>query len=512
MEQITSLTKMLAVAVMTERGTFFCVTVLFIYTLLPKDIKQKVFGKLQYRFDYAATTLLTAIFIAGIVYLSYPNYLDHLESSITSLGTVLSHGESLYPQPDFYPYHGLLYGPLLATIQAFFSQIGLPILFSSKIPGLIAFLSSILICLYLLKNQIAKGYLIYLAPFGLMLFWNRAEPFFLLLVSTTLLLTKLKNQTNLSFLIAGILTGLASALKLHGIFYILSAYLVVLLGITITTTGLLVFFASSAVAFLIFFIPPNISLVNFFTYLKLASTHGISYKLWVINIIYFIFLVFPILAMWDKIISNKNISYKIFTVILIEFLITFIGAKPGAGIHHMLPFVPVNAYLIYRLNPDLDVPCARILKIIYFSLIFPSVFAIATVYTPLIKTWNDFGGAIKELQSFNNEYPGLVMGITDYKNYPYTFLRAVLSGTQIDYASYMDLQFAGVSDSTMVKKMEDCTIKYIILPKDGIPFSTINPYTEEYLFSLKIQQCFYAQYKPIENRVYFNIYKCTNKD
>lgn len=216
--------------------------------------------------------------------------------------------------------------------------------------------------------------------------------------------------------------------------------------------------------------------------------------------------------MWDKIISNKNISYKIFTVILIEFLITFIGAKPGAGIHHMLPFVPVNAYLIYRLNPDLDVPCARILKIIYFSLIFPSVFAIATVYTPLIKTWNDFGGAIKELQSFNNEYPGLVMGITDYKNYPYTFLRAVLNGTQIDYASYMDLQFAGVSDSTMVKKMEDCTIKYIILPKDGIPFSTINPYTEEYLFSLKIQQCFYAQYKPIENRVYFNIYKCTNKD
>ena len=143
MDQIVYLIKTFLLTLMAGRGAFFSLAVLLLFLVLPKRFKCAGATLLEYRHDYAADIFLMIVFISGLVYLLYPNYLDHVESTITSLGLVLERGEELYPFPDQYPYHGLLYGPLLATIQATLIPIGMPILVASKIPGLVAFLISI---------------------------------------------------------------------------------------------------------------------------------------------------------------------------------------------------------------------------------------------------------------------------------------------------------------------------------------------------------------------------------
>jgi hypothetical protein len=510
MEQITYLTKTFLLTSMSGRGAFFSLMVLLLFLAMPKKIKSATTTLLGYRHDYVATALLAITFVTGLVYLSFPNYLDHVESTIASLGMVLERGEVIYPFPDFYPYHGLLYGPLLATVQTAFTQTGLSVLVASKLPGLIAFLISITACLYVIKNPMARGYLIYLIPFGLMLFWNRAEPFFLLLVCMTLFFTDNKIGNKNLPIIAGILAGTASALKLHGASYIFSAYLAATLGATLSIPSLLVFSISALISFLAFFLPSNISLVNFFEYLKLASAHGLSLRMWLENLVYLLFLAIPLLISWSVSNKNRDMGMKISAVILIEFFVTIIGAKPGAGTHHLLPFIPINAYIINRLHLDAKAPRSSIIKVMYFALIVPALSTILTVYVPMIKTWMDFRKAGDEVQLLDKKYPDLVMGLTDDKNYSYAYLRVLLSGEQIDYPSFMDLQFSGVSDLTMSENMRMCTIKNILLPNDGAPFSMNNYYTGKPLLSPGVQQSFSGLYEISFHGNYFSVYTCNN--
>lgn len=495
---------------MTGRGAFFSLMVLLFFLAMPKKIKSAATNLLSYRHDYVATALLAITFFTGLIYLSFPNYLDHVESTIASLGMVLVRGEVIYPFPDFYPYHGLLYGPLLATVQTAFTQTGLSVLVASKLPGLIAFLISITACLYVIKNPMARGYLITLIPFGLMLFWNRAEPFFLLLVCTTIFFADKKIGNKNLPIIVGILAGAASALKLHGASYIFAAYLAATLGVTLSIPSILVFSISALISFLVFFFPSNISLVSFFEYLKLASAHGLSLRMWLENLAYLLFLAIPLLISWGGSNKSRDMGIKISAVILIEFLVTIIGAKPGAGIHHLLPFIPINAYIIHRLQLDAKAPRSSIVKAMYFALIVPALATILTTHVPMIKTWTDFKKSGDEVHLLDKKYHDLVMGLTDDKNYSYAYLRVLLSGEQIDYPSFMDLQFAGVSDLTLSEKMKTCVIKNILLRNDGIPFSMNNYYTGKPLLSTRVRQSFSDSYEISFRGNYFSVYTCNN--
>lgn len=510
MEQITYLTKTILLASIYGKGAFFSLIVLLIFLALPKKIKSTTTTLLDYRYDYVAMAFLAVTFITGLAYLLFPNYLDHVESTIASLGTVLERGEAIYPFPDTYPYHGLLYGPLLATVQTVFNQTGMSVLVASKLPGLISFFISIIACLYVIKNPMARGYLIYLIPFGLMLFWNRAEPFFLLFVCVTLFFADKKFGNKNLTIITGVLAGASSALKLHGASYVFSAYLAATLGAALSIPSLLVFSISALISFLAFFLPSNISLVNFFEYLKLASAHGLSLRNWLENLVYLLFLAIPLVISWGGSNKNRDTGIKILAVILIEFVVAIIGAKPGAGIHHLLPFIPINAYIIHRLQLNTNTPRSSIIKSMYFALIIPALSTILITNMPMIKTWKDFRKAGDEVQLLDKKYPDLVMGLTDDKNYAYVYLRVLLSSEQIDYPSFMDLQFAGVSDLTMSEKMRNCTIRNVLLPNSGAAFSMNNFYTERPLFSHGVQQNFSDFYQISFHGDYFSVYTCNN--
>jgi hypothetical protein len=395
-------------------------------------------------------------------------------------------------------------------MQTIFIQTGMPVLIASKIPGLIAFFISILACLYLIKSPLARGYLIYLIPFGSMLYWNRAEPFFLLLVCMTLFFAEKKFDGKSLLIIVGILAGSASALKPHGAGYVFSAYLAATLGTTLSIPSLLVFSISAIVSFLAFFLPSNFSLIHFLEYLKLASAHGLALQMWVENLVYLSFLAIPLLISWSGSKKNRDTDISILLIALVEFFVAIIGAKPGAGIHHLLPFIPINAYIIHRLHPDAEAPRSLIMKIMYFSLIIPAFFTILAIHLQMTRTWKNFKNAGEEVQLLDKKYPDLVMGLTDDRNYPFAFLRVLLSSQQIDYPSYMDLQFVGFDDLTMSEEMRKCAITRILLPNKGAPFSMNNFYTGKPLLSQRVRENFSNFYEMSFRGDYFSVYTCND--
>lgn len=215
-------------------GIYAILISILTYLLLPLSLRTAIIQRITFQYDKAALLIASIFVIAAFSYIFYPNYLDHGEATIASLGGIFSRGDLLYPTPDTYPYHGLLYGPVLAEIQAGFRWFNLPTIFGSKIPGFLVFSTVLIVSWQILSKPLAKGYLLFLFPFGsFILFADRSDPYFLLLVVLTL---KLGNDvaTGKGYLpkkylpfVVGIFAGVASALKLHGAAYVLAAYLAI---------------------------------------------------------------------------------------------------------------------------------------------------------------------------------------------------------------------------------------------------------------------------------------------
>lgn len=475
---------------------------MFFIVLWPKGARL-----IQLRYERIAVALIVLFTAIGVTYLIYPNYIDHAEATMAGLGRVMARGGELYPYPNLFPYHGILYGPALAEIQFIVSLLGLPTLMSSKLPGLLSFILLSLILLRLNKVPASRGYLLYLFPFGVMLFWDRTEPFILLLVCLALLLDGKHNKKYIPILM-GILAGTASALKLHAAVYVFTAYLAVFLVSGISIASLVIFSLVSMLTFATYFLPPNISFIAFIEYIKFASNHGLSFNLWIQNFTYFIFLTIPLLILWRGAAQTRKTTRNLILVVGIEFVVTIIAAKPGAGAHHLLPFIPVNAFLIQKMYVDDMTASLTPIRVLYASLIMSISLTVSGLIWTVSASWNLYQGPRKEVAWFQEKYDGLVMGVGDDRSFFYSFLRVDLADEQIDYSGYMDLQYAGAGEKEFIAKMSNCNIRNLLIPNFGLPFSMNSYYTGKSLFTEDVLNAFRANYRKNESGKYFSVYSC----
>ena len=510
MDSLTYLLKLAIHNISILGGAVFCLLILSIFFLLKLNIHGKASRLIEYLCDYNVTTLFVVYILTGAIYLAYPNYLSHIEPTVAWLGVVLRNGDFLYPAPaGSYPYYGLLYGPALSEIQMVFQGLGLSTLVSSKLPGLVAFTFSAMILLRLNKNWLYRGYLLYLFPFGLMLFWNRADSFLLFIVSVSLLLGSNCARNKYLPILLGILGGAASALKMHGVAYVFTAYLAVFFTAGVSISSILLFSIFSVLSFLAFFVPQNVSIIAFWGYLKLSCAHGLSLRLWLENLIYLIFLFFPLLIFWRGAKLERNIKINLILILGVELCITIVSAKAGAGFYHLLPLIPINVFIIQKIC-NKAVCDNSLVKVLYVSLIIVSVFAVLIdCVVPMANSWRRFSEAQKEVVYFEKKYPRVLMGVTGNQGYPYSFLRVMLRNEQIDYNAFMDLQFSGIRDDTLAENLKNCRICCILLPNIEKPFSLNNYYTFKPLFSEKVREAFTAKYTRAESGKYYSMYTCS---
>src|SRR5262249_44561902 len=159
-----------------------------------------------------------------------------------------------------------------------------PLILGSKILGVLAFVISSIIFLQSLRGPAAKGYLIFLIPFGQALFWNRADPLLILAVALCILLrNKIHNDFWLYFA-TGLLAAFASSMKIHGAIYIICA--LIALEVPLFTKYIFVFGLSFATGILLSFKFNPEQIMAFAAYLQLETKPGLSSRLVLDNLVY----------------------------------------------------------------------------------------------------------------------------------------------------------------------------------------------------------------------------------
>ncbi len=444
----------------------------------------------------------------------YPNFIDHLEPTITQITLIWMQGGNLYPPIDAPSMHGLLYGPALYWIQYPFLAIGSDLIFSSKLPSVIAFNAAWCLLFFTYKNSLSKAYLLLLLPFNLILFWNRAEPYFFLLVGLAIVVTE--RSPKAWALLLGVLAGLASSLKAHGVLYILP--FLIFFG-TYSARAAVEFAAAFAVIFLSFFLNDGTSLIQYFEYLKLAAKHGVSFAYLERNLFFLLFACAPIALTFRHTTTSKFAAVKWAGILFIEVLVAIAGSKPGAGVHHLIPILVLNSYLYevqLRKVANIEIKFFGVKIGFAILALYVISFVWKNIYDSEIKSYEVIESqsqATYEIQILGKTYPNLLMGVTDKENenYRLTFLRPYLVkplAPQFEYAGFMDLGYSGISDQPFADSLRRCKYRYIATPKTGFPFSIMNFYTDEPLFSESTRSAFREHYQPHHSGNFFTVYAC----
>lgn len=468
-------------------------------------------NKLSTPLTYAAFVFTAT---CSVLYLFYPNFIDHLEPTILQIAQIWMQGGAMYPPMDTASMHGLLYGPALYWIQYPFVAISSDVILGSKLPSVLAFNIAWVVLFFAYRNSLSKAYLLLLLPFNLILFWNRAEPFFVLLVGLAIVVTERKPKA--WALLLGVLAGLASSLKAHGVLYILP--FLIFFG-AYSTRSLVEFIAAFAVICLSFFLNESTSLIQYMAYLKLATKHGISFTYLEKNLFFLLFMWLPIALTFKYSTVSRGDAFRWASVLLIEILVAIAGSKPGAGVHHLIPIVVLNSYLYevqLRKVEHIEVKFSGVKIGFAILALYVLSFVWKNIYDSEINSYEAIdtqSQATYEIQTLGAKFPNLLMGITDKENdnYRITFLRSYLVtpvAPQFEYAGFMDLSYSGISDQPFADSLRQCKYRYIATPKRGVPFSIENFYTGEPLFSEETRRAFREHYQPHDSGAFFTVYAC----
>ena len=491
-----------------------------------------------------AAVLMLSYALTAILYLLYPNYLDHFEPTLSAISWLGTHGHPIYP--DLRKDGGIYeapYGPLLFITNGAVLQL-FPTILGAKLAGWVAFLAALGMTYAAVaakaqdnRRAIFVSMMIVVAIFSFFSFfegdpavpyWSRAEPF-LILIGILTVIAASRLPLGPAAAIVGILAGFATDFKLHGALYAAPAALAIL-GVAKTwkrRTELSILLSIGAIAatllpFLFCYGSEDSIIRGYISVLSMTAEHGLSRSYFIESLLFAIMLVAPVLLTWYFYRPTiAPFDYWLLIGLLLSLMInTVIASKPGAGEHHLLPLVPISVYGLLSIltsprsggGPNLN--ACELGSIILFSLLVSylpgelwSTKKIATLYAgqQIEKR------KIYELQTLHHQYPRAEVGLSDYWHYSDTFYRALLviqgAPLHIDFASWMDFAYAGVPETKAIELIRRCQVTEWILPK-GPPFTMSNLYTNLPLLSDDFRRTFFANYRLVQKGEFYRVWKC----
>jgi hypothetical protein len=504
----------------------------FLYMMF---IKTSFYCKFQRVINIYFLIIMCLFILSSIIYIFFPTFILINEDVGVGVGINLANNIDLYnTKNNFYPYHSNIYGTLYALVSYISQKLPFDIMIKSKILFIGVFLLFIALTVKKLKgldsdstkNNILKfisiNYFLILIAYSMVSYAAKPEPFLLFLVSLTIYLANKIKNINLSIIFIGILSGIAISFKIHGAIYILIAFFASSEINVIKVKKILLFFVLSFIVALLPFLHPNISLYSCIETYIVLSNHGLNLILFIKSIFIVIFLLSPIiiLLLYLSLINkklNKTLKFNILLLVCFEILLCIVNSKPGIAATHFIPIIPANAFLLYKLIKYIDIIDLKLklFKIfvtvnqsLYLTISFMCLINTFLLYYSFIEYWPKAAKASTEIQYLNNKYSNSVMGVTNLESHYLYINRIYLNSTQIDFSSFFDLHYAGISDTGLIKYMNNCSIKYFIMPKSGISFELKNPYTGDDLISKQAKQIFYKNFTIIDSTDYYNIFKC----
>jgi hypothetical protein len=495
--------------------------------------------------------MITELFLTT-EYLFSPAYLDHIEASVASNVHALLGGQPLYPPLDSYTFGGLLYGPLLAELNSL-GYLLLKDSLAAKLIGWLAGWSAVIVLVLQtlrrgrgIASVVALSYsLCFLVSFGADLTVDRSEPL-LLLFATGSLAIALNFKGLPGLMLLGLLCGGAMGLKVHAGLYLVPSLYLWARGLTPGFCG------AAAVALVLPCLPENVSLAGFLRYLTLAAKHGLSSDLFSRNCVFLLGLWAPILLLRparssiagrrllrahcaltvgpgrpsrppvrrmrrtprDGAHESDRLRGFAITLFASECVVLILASKPGAGIHHFIPFLAAHVILFQ----DVYAPTAAAapgraalaLLAAVLGMVTPTFQSFSSLvafdmHLPEQKRQRD------ELLGFATRFPQGMLGVSGDNSYELTNFRPWLTArgvSQTDYGAFMDLELSGVSDEPLRSALQRCAIPFVYIPKPGEPFTVTSYYRGRPLFSDTLRQQFAWSYRRVESGIYFDVFAC----
>jgi hypothetical protein len=476
------------------------------------------------------------LYLAQIAtYAIFPNYSDHFESTVASIGWLGLHGRALYPDWVTSDVYGMLYGPILYLLNGLF-LLAMPTLTMSKISGIASLVIAFAALFWVLNQKTRNAVISFLIiaslvtvfdrfgvfgfsnRLGVFTYWNRAEPF-LILITVLALVAEITLQPFVAAVVIGGLAGAATGLKIHGFLYVLPIAMM-LLGRVKNFRDRAVLSAVGAAGAILFGILPfcmrAASFENYLLYLRLAAHHGLSLELLKENCVFAVAMIAPMASIWYLQRSTLNAPERWFVSSLIVSiaLVAIIAAKPGAGAYHFFPFAPQCFYGVSLLLARSRADARRGMTIVFTLLLVvycPSLFLQIQQMRSYQHNAHIEQAKIAELRELLDAYPGAQIGVSDETHYADTYYKflSVVSGhpLRVDFAAWMDMQYSGVEESNILRFVKGCEVPEWILPL-GPPFTMVTWYTQLPLLSDEFRRTFGENYKLAKVGNAYQVWEC----
>jgi hypothetical protein len=458
----------------------------------------------------AALVLLLYYVVIACSYAAAPAYLDHVEPTVTVASLLVNEGRPIYTATDDPSRISLLYGPAVYLVNAAFLRWpdADPIL-ASKIGGVFLGLGSVAVLLVAAARRFgarpailgsALCVLLYL-PFRHFSYWNRCDSL-LVFASALGCAAVLVRGRWTSAALLGLALSLAVNTKVHAFLY-----LVPLLPAYVAARGKRPAALAAALALVLtaapFLVSHSFPLGHYLTWLASATAHRFAPALLGRNVFTALVVLAP-LALTARSLRLRAPRVRdalrdpaartVLALVGCAALVSVVGAKEGAGTHHLLPFAPVVVLLVLQRwaqgtgaggpHPGFEPTGPRLALAAGWGLIV-SLHCVNPQWAVLLHLRDDTGRSMRaELLGIVAAHPGarIAMGATDKAGDPATWFRPLLFETShdclFDVPAMMDMGESGIGvPPATVAAVASRSYDVFVLPASGEPFTMRSLYS-----------------------------------
>ena len=472
-------------------------------------------------------------------YASTLAFKDHAEPSVGAIARALLGGQA--------PYHGITgdasyelpYGPALYALHAVvFAVLGANPT-ALKLPGIVANVAAFALLFAALRRRVGRRCaagvtllaLAYLASYDARAYWCRPEPFLLLGSALSLWLARARPR-GATFAIAVVLAAMID-LKATGALYVLPVFALVARREGLRVAGLAG--VGGAALALAPFAVPSVHLQPYLALLGRASGLGLSPRELSGNACAVVVLAAPTLlalglkaawpvhdsrAAWARVgRPAHDDAVPVVPILLCAAAVCVAAAKPGAGRHHLVPFVPLAADAFA--NAVARIECSRVgERVARAAALLARVALCGVVLHMAASSARSLAPHARRARAASAELQTLVarigsgdwqMGYGDTTSYEDTFERPFASRPTrllLDGASQMESAALGFSASRLLEKSLAAGDPHVwILPR-GAPFSIENYYAGgPPVFDDGFRARFAALYAPVDAGRFYVVFE-----
>ncbi|BAU14138.1 hypothetical protein LEP3755_46830 [Leptolyngbya sp. NIES-3755] len=518
--------------------------VLFFIGLIPAFLIFR-FRNLFDRFLHPILLFLASLILLNyiglvLLYPTWADYADPAEANVAIVSWLFHRGQPLYPDLDAPERYINNYGAFSYIVQSLFLSLLSPSIFSSKVAGCLAGLSSLGLIFLLIRHQLGWKSAIYgsaivslcflaqTSASGLLTssFWVRPDA--LLLSFTVLgLFVVVRGKKWVAIVGSAIALGISTNLKITAFLHFMPIYVLLLYRF-----GFVSIFISSSITLFITALPylifSQISLANYWTWLQQVRRKGINPNQIPKNLLWTGFVGVPVVtALFQSVLTDsfkrwlpKNFLFCI-TLIIGIVVNAVISSTRGALENNMLPFVPLFVYLAIELFQIAQQ--SKVLTPISLSAAIAFTLSLClAVYSTEVKFVDRMitapgHRAISDLNQFMAANPnrtiGMGYGAVSYQLSSYR-PQLVFKGNPylLDSASLMEMQASGLNntpDSTL-NALRTCQTEIWLIPKGKPPFQVYSYYPPlQKLFSDEFRKVFAENYEKQSSTEFYDAWVCT---